>query len=223
MWKDRKGDNMSDEHKKMELVFARTRYDGDFSERIRKTTLEIEKDKKNLLNRSKDYDGKYKEEILEGTRKRQLLLGRAGNPTDPGEQARILADHGKFLPTKYTPILNMLYFMLREEEGPNWMSIKREYDERYGGIQEDINLDREQLESKYGGLMHDEEKFEDVKEPEEMDSFIYGNMSHDTYRKIKKLKRLSRSSNQNEAFLAYRMCLQLCERYNLEFDKINVD
>ena len=216
---------MSDEHQKMELVFARTRYDGDYSERIQKTAAEVDKDKKNLLKRAKDYDGRYKEEISEGTRKRQLLLSQGGNPTDPEEQAKILAAHGKFLPTKYTPILNMLYFMLREEEGPNWMAIKQEYDSRYGGIQEDINLDREQLESKYGGMMHDDEQFEDVKEPEEMDTFIYGNCTHDTFKKIKKLKALSKSKSEHEAFLAYRMCIQLCERYGLEFDKIpcNID
>ena len=216
---------MSNENQKMELVFARTRYDGDFSERIRKTTKEIEADKKNILTRAKDYEGRYKEEIDEGTRKRQLLLTQAGDPADPKEQARILASYGKFLPTKYTPILNMLYFMLREEEGPDWMAIKKEYDQTYGGIHEDDDLSREDLEKKYGDLMHEDEKYEDVKEPESMDSFIYGNCTHDTFKKIKKLKALSKSRNENEAFLAYRMCIQLCERYGLEFDKIpcNID
>jgi len=53
-----------------------------------------------------------------------------------------------------------------------------------------------------------------------MDTFIYGNMTHETFKKIKKLKALSRSDNENEAFLAYRMCLQLCERHGLDIDRI---
>ena len=38
--------------------------------------------------------------------------------------------------------------------------------------------------------------------------------------KIKKLKALSRSSNESEAFQAYRKALELCKEYNLEFDRI---
>ena len=42
----------------------------------------------------------------------------------------------------------------------------------------------------------------------------------DLLEKIKKLKALSQSPNEKEAFLAYRKCLELCKKYDLEFDKI---
>jgi hypothetical protein len=48
-------------------------------------------------------------------------------------------------------------------------------------------------------------------------------MSHDMFVKIKKLKALSKSPNENEAFLAYRLALKLCKKYGLEFDKIPCD
>ena len=74
--------------------------------------------------------------------------------------------------------------------------------------------------------MGDSISFEDVItdditiEPEEIGKFIYGSLTTSEFKRIKKLKALSQSPNEEEAFLAYRKCLQLCKKYHLEFDKI---
>ena len=61
---------------------------------------------------------------------------------------------------------------------------------------------------------------DDTEQPEEMDKFIYGNITHSDFKKLKKLKALSHSQNEKESFLAYRKCLELCDRFGLDFDKI---
>ena len=174
--------------------------DTEWAERLRKKISEVKEDKKNILSAAEKYEQEHKQEIIEGTKKKQLLLS---NGTERGlTEEEVMKNYGKFLPTVRTPILNMLYFMLRESHDPEMESIRQEYDQ------------------KYGHLLHEESYSEDVIEPKDLDEFIYGNMKHDTFQKIKKLKSLSRSENEHESFLAYRMCLKLCDRYSLDFDKI---
>jgi hypothetical protein len=76
---------------------------------------------------------------------------------------------------------------------------------------------RQKYNKQYGHLVDDYEENSDVPE---MDELVYGNCTHDMFKKVKKLKALSRSSNENEAFIAYRMCMELCEKYGLDMDKI---
>jgi hypothetical protein len=45
-------------------------------------------------------------------------------------------------------------------------------------------------------------------------------MTHETFVKIKKLKALSQSDNENEAAAAFIKCRELCKKYGLEYDKI---
>ena len=86
------------------------------------------------------------------------------------------------------------------------------------GIAESIN---EQGLEDIATEFEDEISEENTNEPQEMDTFIYGNLNHEIYKKIKKLKRLIKSPNQNESALAYVKCRELCDKYNLDFRKIN--
>jgi len=49
-----------------------------------------------------------------------------------------------------------------------------------------------------------------------------GKVTQEQFQKLKKLKRLSRSPNEHEAFSAYTKCMQLCEAFEVDFDKIPV-
>jgi hypothetical protein len=204
-----------------EMILARLmREDALFAERLRRNMKLIEQDKKNLLNRADEYGQLHQQEIEEGTKKMQLLLteGKARGLTEE----EVVGSVGRFLPTRRTPILNMLYFMLREDT-PQWLDIKKEFEARFGGIHEDYDMDESQLNKKYGHLEYEEKMSDNVKEPQDMDTFIYGNMTHATFQRIKKLKAMSRGKNENESFIAYRMCLELCRKHSLEFEKVPCD
>ena len=54
----------------------------------------------------------------------------------------------------------------------------------------------------------------------EMFEYLYGNITLKEFGVLKKLKALSKSNNEHEAFSAYKKCLKLCERHNIEFDRI---
>lgn len=171
------------------------------NERMKKKIGEVKKDKESIIKSSQDYNNKYQKEIEEGTKKRQLLIEDGKNRGLKPEEAL----SGQFLLSKYTPILNWLYFLMREENvDTGWEESRQKYNKQYGHLEDD----------------YDYNESGNMAEPEAMDSFIYGSMSHDMFKKIKKLKALSRSANENEAFIAYRMCVELCERYGLDMDKI---
>lgn len=162
------------------------------NERFEKKIKEVKKNKQNLLSAAEEYNNQHKEEIREGTRQKALLLAE-GESRGLSEE-EIFKDKG-FIPSVYTPILNFLYFMLKD----------------CNDIENELKLLRENAELEHENI--------EIDAPE-MEEFIYGNMTHDTFKKIKKLKALSRSKNEKEAFLAYRKCLELCDKYSLEFDKI---
>ena len=192
---------MSNDH---ELVLARLmRDDAAWAERIKKKIGEVKKDKQNLMSAADKYSKQHEQEILEGTKKRQLLLSNGASRGMSEED--VMKNYGKFLPTVHTPILNMLYFMLKEDPDPEAEIIRKDFDDQFGR------------------LTWEEELSDNVIEPRSMEEYIYGNCTLDTFQKIKKLKALSTSPNEKEAFLAYRMCLKLCKKYNLEFDKVPCD
>jgi len=174
------------------------------NERIAKKIEAVKKDKKGLVNAASDYNSKYKQEIDEGTRKQQLLIEDGLRRGLKEEDAL----RGQFLPSRHTPILNFLYFMLREENlDVEFEKVRNDYNKQYG-----------HLEDTY--MVEESDNVEDVPE---MDTFIYGEMDHNSYKKIKKLKRLALDhANANESLLAYQLCLELCKRYNLEYDKVVV-
>ena len=202
-------------------LMAILRDDPDFAGALQAKKEAVKKDKQNLLSIAESYAEKYHDEIVEGTKKRQKLLTEGQSQGLTEEE--IFKGNKQFMPTVYTPILNFLYFMFREEakdERKKIQTLTEEYIKEFGyqnlidAMQEDSDPEKEENTTLEDILSAD------THAPEESDHFIYGNMDHDTFKKIKKLKALSKSPNEKEAFLAYRKCLELCERYGLEFDKI---
>lgn len=188
----------------------------DFAIRLKEQVAEIKKSHKNLSEAATNYTVKYNEEVKEGTRKMQLLIAE-GKKHGFTEQ-EILETQTNFCPTVRTPILNMLYFLLREHPDANNINFNR--------LVEDLDKNPELLlneqNTKYGSWQHDEATEKTAEHAPAMDEFIYGEMTHSTYQTIKKLKRLSQSPNKAEAFAAYSKCLAMCKKYNLEFDKVKV-
>ena len=197
-------------------LLAIMRDDPDYARQLQKRIAEVKQDKSNLLSAAEKIAQQHAAEIEEGTKKKQLLLSE-GEERGLKEED-VMKVYGRFLPTRHTPILNLLYFILKEEAPPAFAELRKEFFEKFG--HEYDGLSKEELEEKYGREEHTEPVDENVEEPPTMETFIYGNLTHDMFKKIKKLKALSRGSTEQEAFLAYRACLKLCEKYGLEFDKI---
>lgn len=188
----------------------------DFAIRLQAQVAEIKKTHKNLSEAAANYTVKYDAEVKEGTKKMQLLLteGKCRGFTEE----EILAAQQNFCPTVRTPILNMLFFLLKEHPDANNINFNRLFED----INKNPDLLLSEQNNKYGSLQHDAASEKTAEQAPEMDEFIYGEMTHATYQTIKKLKRLSQSPNQAEAFAAYRKCLEMCKKYNLEFDKVKV-
>ena len=92
--------------------------DPEFGRRISKKVEEIKQDKKNLLNVANEYSKKYEGEVEDGEKLRRNLLTEGESRGLSEEQ--VMASYGKFLPSRRTPLLNLLYFMLRESEGDRY-------------------------------------------------------------------------------------------------------
>lgn len=223
------------------------REDPDFGKRMSKKFEDIKKDKQNLLNIADEYGSKYRDEILEGTEQKAKLLteGKARGLTED----QVMSAYGKFVPTVYTPILNFLYFTLRETEkfdkdkyrkrdAINEALIKAKQlshddvedallgeelqsliDDKLKELQEESLVDEKRLKVNEQFAKEEREKTE-LKDTPEMVEFLYGKITLDIFNKIKKLKALSKSPNEQEAFLAYRKAIELCKEHNLDFDKI---
>jgi hypothetical protein len=223
------------------------RDDPDFGKRLAKKVETIKEDKRHLVETAAEYSQRYQDEIVEGTKLRAKLLTEGASKGLSEEQ--ILSSYGRFVPTVYTPILNMLYFLLRESD--------TEYAGRYQKRDEinELLLKNRQLEHDVGEKNLTSEEFrtlidekikeiyeetfsteqrkkmnaeiaKETREPAslkptpEMVEFLYGNITLDMFNKIKKLKALSKSPNEQEAFQAYRKAVDLCKQYNLDFDRI---
>ena len=195
--------------------------DESYLKRLQRKVVEVKQDKQNLLSAADKVAQQHQEEIKEGTRKKALLLSE-GKARGLEKEEDIMKEYGRFMPTKHTPILNLLYFLLKEDTSKQWREeLREEFFKKFG--HEYDGLGKVELEEKYGKEEHLDPVDEEVEEPPTMESFIYGDMTSKTYQTIKKLKRLSQDvSNEHEAFLAYRACLKLCKKYNLEFEKVKV-
>lgn len=201
---------------KMELMSI-LRSNPNLVDRIERITEEVRENKKHLLNTANDFNKKYKDEIIEGTRKKQLLLteGKRRGMTED----EVLSTYGQFLPSIQTPIMNFLFFLMREEnEGEKLKRMTEQFIEEFG-YEELIRRLNDSFDPNKEVNLKDVIS-NDVKEPKEMINYLYDNITQEMFVKIKKLKALSKSPNDKEAFLAYRKCLELCNKYNLEFDKI---
>lgn len=202
-------------------LMAILRNDPDFNLGERRTALtqEVKKDKASLTQAANTYTKKYEKEILEGTKKRQLLISE-GKEKGLSEE-EIFKGNNKFLPTIHTPILNFLYFLFRDEannEREKIQKLTEDYIREFGYENVVKAMESDVDDSKDVTLK--EILSNDTNQPEEMETFIYGAMSHNEFKKIKKLKALTHSPNEKEAFLAYRKCVELCKKHNLEFSKI---
>lgn len=222
--------------------------DSDFQRRLAKRIDEVKEDKGKILSCAENYGNKYKKEVLEGEALRRNLLTEGGKTGMSEEE--VLVGYGKFVPALRTPILNMLYFLLRESENDEHMGTKRhdkatklnDYLKSKYKTEDEINehdpellaaLDEIYQESKnhsYRDRINEEIEIEShqvnevdvprLKDLEDISEYLYGRASLEQFNKIKKLKALSKSPNQEEAFLAYRKALELCEACGLDFDKI---
>lgn len=176
------------------------------NERIQKKIEEVKKDKRGILTAAESYTNRYQKEIEDGTIKKQLMI-------ENGKRSGLKEEDvckGSFIPTKYTPILNWLYFMMREENvDVGWEENRQKFNREFGHLEDDYDYQDSGV----------------LEEPKDMDSFIYGNMSHKQFQTLKKLKTLALSNNcnENESALAFSMCKELCCRYGLEFDKIPIN
>lgn len=173
----------------------------DYIDRIQKVAKKVQHDKDKIHSLAERYNHKYEKEIIEGTKKRQILLTEGMNRGKSKQEAEQSIG---FIPSIYTPILNWLYFFMKEEEIP-----EREFL-------------REEQETKYKHLLHEQQEIDGMEKIPEVFVILSGkNISYDNFKTLKKLKKLAtKNDNENEAFQAYRACLRLCERYDIEFDKI---
>ena len=168
------------------------------SERIQRIAEDVREDNQKIKSFSQTYNQKYKKEIIEGTAKKHLLLEegkRRGLSVQEVEQS-----YG-FIPSIYTPILNWLFFFILEGRNPEQEIQREEEDEQYRLLVEEIEV-------------------ESIEQAPDMLTYIYGNLTLEKFQTLKKLKRLSKSPNEHEAFQAYRKCLAMCKEHNIEFDRI---
>ena len=194
-----------------------------FAKLFAKKAIDIKKNKTNLVEAAREYQDKYRSEIETGTQKRQLMLAEGkskgigvGLPTQLAED-KIFENNSIFIPTNQTPILNYLYFLLRETEFKDPDIEVLRLPEHLG---RDIKLLKEEYESKYGTKIHKEHK----NDLPEVISFIYNGIDDgDTFAMIKKLKTLSESGNDQEATAAFKKGRELCKQYKLEWSKIPVN
>ena len=167
--------------------------------RIKEVAKEVEKDTAKIKNIADAYNRKYEKEIREGTIKKHLLLEDGKRRGKSVEEIEISSG---FIPTIYTPILNWIYYFVVLEGRNLEHEMKREEQNRaYGLLQEKL----------------DDDVF---KKAPDMEEYIYGNLTYEKFQTLKKLKRLSKSPNEHEAFSAYRKCIEMCKQHKIDFDKI---
>lgn len=228
-------------------LMAIMRDDPDFGQRLSKKTEEIKADKRNLLDAADQYGSKYQEEIVKGTELRAKLLTEGASQGKTEEE--IMASYGRFVPTVYTPIMNMLYFMLRESEPQDARKYQRRdainevlikakqlnHDEDEPDISKDelLAMLDEKLKEMHSESMADiarqevnarmaaeEREKANLKTPEDMETFLFGHLTLDQFNTLKKLKSLTQSSNVDEATLAFKKGKELATKYKVDWDKI---
>jgi hypothetical protein len=170
-------------------------------DRISEVAQEVKKDKVKIMAVADKYNQKYEKQISDGTLKRQIMITEG---TKRGQTVEEVERNMGFIPSIYTPILNWLYFFMMEEEDPRKEQLRTEQ------------------EAQYRTLLHEDQNVQNMEKVPEAFVFLSGKVTYDQFQKLKKLKALSRSSNKHEAFSAYTKCMQLCEAFEVEFDKIPI-
>jgi len=180
--------------------------DDNFQRRLAAKVGEVKEDKGKILSFAATYSQKYEKEIEEGDRLKRNLLSEGKSKGLDDDQ--ILSSYGKFLPAKNTPILNMLYFLLRESGddevfGDGRYATRDIQDTEFKGLWEEVVNDKN-----------------NIKDLPDVGEYFYGNVTLEVMEKLKKLKALAQSTNENEAFAAYRKALEICKTHELNYDKI---
>ncbi len=206
--------------------------DPDFSGALQKRRESVKKDKQSLLEFSKLYNTDYQKEIEEGEKLRNRLLTEGKEKGLTEEQ--IFKGNKSFIPTVRTPILNFLYFMLRDEERcGEKKTIQESIEEtlkQYGyektpEVQKYIdgiiqNFETEKTLDELGDSINFEDIINTSHDVPDIGEFLYGHLTIKEFNTVKKLKALSRSENPDEAARAFTKCMELCRRYNIEYDRI---
>lgn len=175
--------------------------DFNFTKRITELSIEVQKDKDKIYNMTKQYGNKYRHEIEEGTKRKQILLTeglRSGKSIEEVEKSI------GFIPSNDTPILNWLYFSMKEND-----DVSKE-------------IKRTELNDECKSLLHEDSEVNGMEKVPDVFVVLSGkNISYDNFKKLKKLKKLAtRNDNRNEAFEAYTTCIRLCDQWNIKFDSI---
>ena len=141
------------------------------------------------------------------------------------------------MPTVQTPILNFLHFLTKDfkDVEASFEKMRNEYESKYGesvlgaGRIDNATVNTEilknniakKLESLAQGVDESNiDDYETVQQVPHMESYIYQNMDAGTFGKLKKLKALSLSENEQEAHAAWVKCMEICNKYKLRYDDI---
>ena len=158
----------------------------DYASRLKKIGKKIGADQNKIHKMATEYNKKYEQEIANGTTKQQLLLE---NGQQQGLTEQEVLDKQGFIPTVYTPFINWLYFFMKEHDDPKHDNTRKKLDKELG------YETKTHTDYKQAGTVPD------------MTEYVYGNITIETFQKLKKLKALSKSDNENEAFSAYTKCI----------------
>jgi hypothetical protein len=178
-----------------------------------------------ILSHDPDYAERLKEisEDFKIRQQKMMLLAEEINRENSDQIQSHAPKHYQegqgFLPAKQTPILNMLYFLLEDKNIPDFENWRLDTLREMGHSTDDV-FTEDEMNQKYGSLSHDENVNDNTEELPHMETFIYENLTLDQVERVKKLKALSMSSNENEAMLAYVAGKAMCKKYNLDFDRI---
>ena len=182
-----------------------------FSKRIKRISKEISHDNIKIANLAAEYNKKYEDEIAAGTTMKQLLLAEGAEEGLTSDQVTVRSG---FIPTVHTPVLNWLHYFMSEHKDNVLIGDAKE-------------VKRRQLNERYAGLSYDGKTAPKIEQPTrhsretpDMYEYLYGNVTSDIFDKLKKLKAMSQSDNENEAFQAYRAGNRLCKEHGLDFDKV---
>jgi hypothetical protein len=220
---------MSDNYSLVEMMSE----DEDIFQSLENAKAETKKSKKELSSNAADFNKKYEDEIKESTRKRQLMLESAGIEDGTSASEEMFRDNETFMPTVQTPVLNFIHYLGKEcDEMEDKMEVLREqYEQKFGDALKDIenatvdkstlnDLDVDGLDDLFESIGEVEDTFDTGDTVPHMEKYIYKNMDAGTFGKLKKLKALSMSENEQEAHAAWTKCMELCEKFDLNFDSI---
>ena len=122
--------------------------DSEFGRRISRKVEEIKCDKQHLAAIASEYSSKYEKEIAAGEKLKQNLLTEGEHRGITREEA--LCGHG-FIPQLCTPILNMLYFLLRESENDQYYG-SQHYERRDRMNESVVKSGRAKIEETYDSI-----------------------------------------------------------------------